>query len=282
MPYQTAERLINLYARRPQLTAAMAGLLALGLIYGIHAAIGYASAFRSLYIIPIWVATRLGGRGVGLLLVTVTTLVNGLIEMQIQPDATTRAILADALIRFGALGAIMLLISQLEESLARYQVHARHDPLTGLLNRRALTEFAESALLRARRRSLPFTVVVIDCDGFKILNDQFGHKAGDKVLQLLAHTLEANTRSTDLVARFGGDEFVLIIQGSEDREVRQIMKRIETSFQEAVQREGYDSSLSMGKADLDSGIASLEELIHRADHAMYHHKQQKRAAMYLT
>jgi len=273
-----SDRLLALYASRPKTIALAAGVLSLAVIYVFHQLIGFTPAFRSLYILPLWISTRLGGRSIGFVLVVLTTFLDGLVEVWLAHQTSMGEVVSDGLIRFGSLGAIMLLFAQLEESLTRYQVHARHDPLTGLLNRRALHEFAHSAMARAQRRRYPFTVAVIDCDGFKELNDTHGHEAGDRALQLLAQVLEGNIRSSDFVARTGGDEFVLILQDSVLREVEAVLDRVQKAFVEAVRRHGWQSSLSVGYAVLKPSHKQLDELIREADDQMYRQKSRKKQA----
>jgi len=95
----------------------------------------------------------------------------------------------------------------------RAQEGATHDALTGLANRRALDSALRAAIARLSRRGEPFAVVVVDLDLFKAVNDQFGHAAGDAVLVRIARRLEAASRTEDVVARTGGDEFTLVLSG---------------------------------------------------------------------
>jgi diguanylate cyclase (GGDEF)-like protein len=276
MSVQTSNRLVHAYAKRPRSTALLAGLVALLVVCGLHEGFRSSLALSSLYILPIWVSTRLGGRWIGLVLVALTTVIVGFQESALTSRLSLAQVILDESVRFVSFGAIMLLFAQFEDSLTTYQTHARRDPLTGLLNRRALHESAESALTRARRRAQAFIVAVIDCDSFKVINDTHGHEAGDRALQLLAQVLEGNIRSSDLVARVGGDEFVLVFQGSAEVEVKAILARIEKAFSEATARQGWRTSLSAGYAFLNERCQTLPELLRIADDAMYKAKQQKK------
>lgn len=270
-------KLTDLYDRHPTWGAVLAGA---GLLLGLtaaHAALGFTSALRPLYVLPIWLATRMGGRVSGIVLVVFCTLVGTLSEWQIghNPDET---IGANLIIRFFALGFLMLLIAQVEQALSKHQRMALKDPLTGLLNRNALREFAEHAFHRAMLRQQPITVVVIDCDGFKLLNDTFGHQTGDRVLLLLAEALEKGTRQTDLVARTGGDEFAVVLQNTDLHEARQIMRRIDESFVAATLAAGHVAGISIGFGTSAGEVNELEAVLETADRSMYRHKQRKKTA----
>lgn len=274
-------RLVALYQKRPQMVAICSCVLVLAVLFGLDFALGFTSSFKTLYIVPIWLATRLGGRASGFLSVLLVTIVTTLADSVHTPLTSVAGALPDLLIRFGSFGAIMLLIGQVEEALDKHQQLALQDPLTGLLNRRALTDRAHDAVLSAYALEQPLTVAVIDCDGFKQINDVHGHKTGDQVLQVLARVLEQGTRSTDLVARFGGDEFVVVLQGSETKEADTVMGRIQRDFGDAMRREGYKTSLSVGLATLNREPNTLEELLDRADGAMYAEKERKKSGAYL-
>ena len=98
---------------------------------------------------------------------------------------------------------------------ARLTLESRIDPLTGLLNRRGLEERFEVELARAKREQAPLAVVALDIDHFKRVNDQHGHQAGDRALVWLASMLCEHTRGADIVARVGGEEFVIVLPGAD-------------------------------------------------------------------
>jgi diguanylate cyclase (GGDEF)-like protein len=169
----------------------------------------------------------------------------------------------------------------MESSLSQVRRMAMLDPLTGLLNRRALGEFAHQALYGEPGETEPVTVVVIDCDGFKELNDTYGHTAGDHVLQMLARTLQYETRKNDLVARIGGDEFVVVLRGTTAAEAKSIMERVEALFETHVRNAGYACTISVGYSPSSDQTESIEALMEQADRAMYARKERKRSRAYL-
>lgn len=117
-----------------------------------------------------------------------------------------------------------------EEDSQLWRAMARHDPLTGIANRKAFEEAASAQLMRARPDAQPGALLMLDLDGFKGINDRFGHSAGDIILRAVATRLEGAARTTDVVARLGGDEFAILcplLHGTED--VGQLCERLVAS-----------------------------------------------------
>jgi diguanylate cyclase (GGDEF)-like protein len=143
--------------------------------------------------------------------------------------------------------------------LAELEGLARIDPLTGLLNRRAWDEALGAALARARRDGQPLSVAVLDLDGFKQFNDAHGHQAGDRLLKEVADAWRAQLREGDLLARWGGDEFALLIH---DRQAgaQRVVERLQDSSR--------GPSASAGIAEWD-GVEGADQLLSRADAALY-------------
>jgi len=153
------------------------------------------------------------------------------------------------------------------------------DHLTGLANRRAFFEAAAHALQRCTRAELPLSVVAFDADHFKSVNDSHGHAAGDAVLRHLAAGLSATFRATDIVARFGGEEFVVLLSGTSIDEAQAIAQRLcrhVAAKPVTVDGVSIRYTVSAGVAAMESGVAGLDELIKRADAAMYSAKANGR------
>lgn len=151
------------------------------------------------------------------------------------------------------------------------------DPLTGLLNRRAMERALKRELARASRYSSPLSVVFVDLDDFKQVNDQYGHDSGDELLCYAADRLVALTRESDIVARFAGDEFVLILPGVATAEAEAFMHRIRAYFAKyPVKKAGAELTvkLSYGVAQAQAG-EEADKLVKRADEALYEAKKSK-------
>ena len=149
---------------------------------------------------------------------------------------------------------------------------ALRDPLTGLPNRKLLDDRIEQALARSRRTGEPFALMVVDLDGFKGVNDVWGHEAGNVVLRSIARRLRAAVRETDTVARVGGDEFVLVSLGTqEDAEARALVSRVRQSLRRPYRVEGtlVELDASVGWALFPQDGLSPAELLAQADGQMY-------------
>ena len=146
---------------------------------------------------------------------------------------------------------------------------AREDPLTGLANRRSWDELLDAELDRSVRSGAALSVVVLDLDGFKAVNDAQGHHAGDRVLQAAARSWQAATRGGgDLVARLGGDEFGLLAPGSDEIGAHHLARRLIDALPEGV-------AASVGVATWDRAEGA-SDLVRRADRAMYLAKRRRR------
>jgi diguanylate cyclase (GGDEF)-like protein len=173
-------------------------------------------------------------------------------------------------------------MAELERLRAELEAVAQRDPLTGLLNRRGLDEAFEREAQRCARADEPLTVIVIDVDAFKDVNDAHGHLTGDAALAAIADALRGTVRSTDPIARFGGDEFVIVLPEHDERAAADVMERVHTAVRHApgVAALGVaEVSVSLGAAQAPRDGRELDALLHVADEAMY---ASKRATARLT
>jgi diguanylate cyclase (GGDEF)-like protein len=169
-----------------------------------------------------------------------------------------------------------------EQKRAEAEAKSETDPLTGVCNRRAFERAIDREFVVAKKNSWPLSVVFVDLDGFKAINDTHGHQAGDSMLQAVADTLRATLRSTDLVARLGGDEFVLLLPGIDAERVDKIAERLgqEARGMKVTAPNGktFSGTLSLGLATLDatSPFATWQDMLAAADKALYHSKRNGR------
>ncbi|HSI72896.1 MAG TPA: GGDEF domain-containing protein [Fimbriimonas sp.] len=251
-------------------------MFCLGLVLFIHAGSGWHSALLPLYMLPVWVATYLDGIRPGALMVGLSAASSTFYHWKIGSATTLAELVFTLLLSTLTFGVTLVIMGWMQNLVQQNQQLAQRDPLTGLLNRRALKELAPRALGKAQRQKESLIVVAIDCDGFKKLNDTHGHSAGDHVLRILAGVLDKQTRDSDMVARTGGDEFLLVLRGASTREAQNILARVEREFEYAVRVAGFECSVSMGMAVMEEEHQTFEQLLHTADKAMYEGKEGKR------
>ncbi|MHB8244385.1 MAG: GGDEF domain-containing protein [Acidimicrobiales bacterium] len=160
-------------------------------------------------------------------------------------------------------GVVFYLVSTL-------RVGAQQDPLTGLANRRSWDERLEDGLERSRRSGITLSVAIFDLDGFKAINDTGGHDAGDRLLRQVANAWQDAVRgSGDFLGRLGGDEFILLVPGSDETGIRLLTTRLAGALPKGV-------TASVGVATWDR-TEHASNLLRRADQAMYETKRQRQA-----
>lgn len=154
---------------------------------------------------------------------------------------------------------------------------ASRDDLTGLLNRKAFLSLAADRLRSRRAGSAWGALVLADLDHFKSVNDTYGHAAGDHVLQRFADACTATVRESDLVGRYGGEEFILFIPGAGAERAEDVAAGISARLADASAAEGFEMpTVSYGISTYDAGTSSLEDVIASADRALYVAKSRGR------
>ena len=168
--------------------------------------------------------------------------------------------------------AVTVLLTALRQALERESLHARADYLTGAANSRAFYEAAEAVISRLRRYGRPFSVLYLDADNLKQVNDARGHSAGDKVLQATVASLKRTLRTGDTVARLGGDEFIVLLAEADRHAAQVVSNRVQVTLRQSVGRQ-YEVTYSMGVLTCLSAPQSVDELIERVDNLMYEAKR---------
>jgi diguanylate cyclase (GGDEF)-like protein len=165
-----------------------------------------------------------------------------------------------------------------EKSEMVQRIAASTDALTGVATRRAFFDVAETIVANSRDHQAPVAVIVFDLDGFKSINDTFGHSRGDEVLRSFARIASKTLRATDLIGRLGGEEFAAVLPGTSVATAFVAAERIRASFSEACKRGGttdVGATVSAGIAAGRDG-ASLDSLVKAADTALYQAKRHGR------
>ncbi|MDH3897506.1 MAG: GGDEF domain-containing protein, partial [Deltaproteobacteria bacterium] len=157
---------------------------------------------------------------------------------------------------------------------------AWRDPLTGLLNRRVMEKVLQREYKRAVRYKTNLTVAFLDLDDFKAVNDRYGHDRGDDLLRYVAGVLEELTRGSDVVSRYAGDEFVIILPGISTKESLLLIQRLQDYFHKNpmdVEEEHITVSVSFGLSSMgDAGVNNPQSLLKKADEVLYSAKEQKK------
>jgi diguanylate cyclase (GGDEF)-like protein len=260
--------------------AAVSAVALVGLLATVDYFTGIEVSFALFYVAPVFVAAWFAGPWAGVT-VAVLTAVAWDIANRLAGEA-----LSDPLIpfwndfsRLTVLLVIAWLATRLRSALERERALSRLDPLTRIANARAFHESVSDELTRARRHRRPVTILFIDLDNFKQVNDRFGHAAGDAVLRSVAGALVRSVRDTDRVARLGGDEFVVLFAETDFDAAAVAIGHLQEELLKEMQRGGWPVTFSLGAHTYSEPPENAEELIRSADTLMYAAKQKGKSRL---
>jgi diguanylate cyclase len=169
-------------------------------------------------------------------------------------------------------------ISELRSKLETVEAEANLDPLTDLFNRRSLERALEEFFTLCKQSKMSFSLVLIDLDDFKYVNDNYGHHVGDLVLARVAKVLRTSMRAKDIVGRWGGDEFIAIMPNTDLENAKKVLERIKSQLGKMeILAEGrrFKVSISAGVVQCGENFQSLLDMIKEADKLMYEEKKKK-------
>jgi diguanylate cyclase (GGDEF)-like protein len=181
--------------------------------------------------------------------------------------------------RVGMCLAMAWLIGALREMFDQQRMLAGTDEVTGIPNRRLFIEITERELARSARSKTPISVIYLDADRFKAINDQFGHGEGDRLLRVVAETLTTYCRKTDAFARLGGDEFAVLLPDADEDAARNVADKLRTLLQAAMMLNRWPVTFSMGVATFVKPPSDAEHLLRAADQLQYAAKHGGRDAI---
>ena len=185
----------------------------------------------------------------------------------------------NTLIRFGFYGVVTILLTELRSALEEERLLASTDPLTGAMNRRSFNEHAEKKMIHAEVNKRPYTVVYIDLDNFKPINDKQGHSIGDLVLKAVVDTIQKQIRIADIFARFGGDEFAILLSDIGQEDAKRIVQRLRKTLLEKMDMHVWDVTFSIGALTFLTMPHSVEEMVRLTDELMYEVKLEGKNAI---
>lgn len=264
------------YVHFPEVRATIESLCLLIALTTLDRLVGHPAGLRMMYILPMWLAAKRGGRVAGYAAVAGTTLALTFIELN-TGSLPSSTIVLNTVLRLLVLMGLMAFIEHFESDLRKYANMAKRDPLTGSLNRLGLDEYARRVIDRSLGSGSPLAIAMIDCDKFKELNDEHGHDYGDHILKTLARLLRRYSQG-GVVARNGGDEFVLILPGRTPADAKAILEKVNWKFREATIVADRCASFTYGISRLGGDGTSLHELMVAADKSMYLQKAARPAS----
>lgn len=232
-------------------------------------------AFLIFYIIPIAWGAWFAGRGAGILYAVISACTWTIVNAGYQP--TTQVWWIGE--KFIFLLLFAWVFSRLHGALAKEQELSRTDPLTGAMNRRCFWELAEHEMQRSGRSHRPMTLVYLDADNFKKVNDTLGHKTGDQLLQSIAAVLVKNLRKSDMVARLGGDEFVILLPETGFDAAGAVLEKIRAELLAEMSRHLWPVTFSIGAMSFQDIPGSFDEVVHLSDTLMYAVKESGKNAV---
>ena len=188
-------------------------------------------------------------------------------------DQQPRDISAEELETLTSLARTAMTTLDLHRAMNQVRTLALTDALTGIANRAAFLDGIERTITNQARTGTRFTLIYLDLDGFKAVNDRFGHAAGDTVLRLVAHALKDNTRRGDLSARIGGDEFAVLLCGEDCGDAQMVGERVRAAVSAALEPGGWLVTASVGSVCFQSAPADPPTALSMVDKLMYAAKQ---------
>jgi len=268
-----ADLVANLERRGTLFWAVTGGVLVAGVGFA-DVVTGSEIAFSLFYLLPVSLAAWFSGRNLAVAISVVSSLAWAVAEAIAGPTYSTPAVLYwNAAVRLGFFVVVSLMLPQLKE-LDREKATARQDDLTGISNRRHLFESVQAELNRSQRYKRPFVIAYLDLDNFKAVNDQFGHHTGDRLLRAIAGCVKGQLRRTDLVGRWGGDEFLLLLPETGPEAATVAVSKVRSAVLDEMQQHQWPVTLSAGVLTYVGGPITASELIRRADELMYSVKQK--------
>lgn len=165
------------------------------------------------------------------------------------------------------------LVGRLRRNLESIRQMAMTDSLTGVYNARAFFDFLEKEMARSRRYKRPTSLMYLDLDNFKTINDTFGHQTGNTALEIVAATIKKSVRLTDIVARLGGDEFTVLLPETAEEDARTIAERARENMAREMTARRWPLTFSLGLSTCRDELCTADELLRTADDLMYQVKR---------
>jgi diguanylate cyclase (GGDEF)-like protein len=231
-------------------------------------------ALSAFYLFPIILVTWKAGIWAGVF-ISFTSAISWLVADLMMGNVFSNAVIPylNETFRLLVFLVITFIIHKLRTALENQKELAGTDPLTSVPNRRAFYDLANLELNKARRYQTPISFLYLDIDNFKVINDNLGHPIGDQLLRSVANTMEKNIRAIDLIVRFGGDEFGVLLAETGAESATRVVGKLKKKLIELAGDNGWPVTFSIGVATFISPPDSIDEMIDAADAQLYFAKQ---------
>lgn len=255
------------------------GLICVALVGAGDYLTGREIAFSLFYLIPIVLVTWYAGRKFGLIISLASAVAwFGADTLAGQVYLSSVIPFWNAAVRLSFFFVVAFLLSALK-GLEQERLAARQDDLTGAANRRHFFEVVQAELERSQRYQRPFSVLYFDIDGFKDINDQWGHQVGDHLLCALVNRARRHLRKTDFLARLGGDEFIILLPETGPEAAQAAATKMQAALLDEMQSHNWPVTFSIGTLTCLEGRLTPDELIVKADDLMYSIKKNGKSGI---
>ncbi len=263
------ERLLQQLGRLPGSTLLGLGIAAVGLIGYANTLAGVEISASIFYLFPVSLVSWCAGRREGVFIALCSSVSWYAAEWYAGREYSHPFIFYwNLVVMFGFFFMVSYTLSGMKRALEKEKTLSRLDPLTGVANGRFFSELVAKEIERSRRYRHPLTLVYLDADNFKGLNDQFGHQIGNRLLHILGLKIQKNIRNTDIAARLGGDEFAILMPETGEQIAPLALQRLHGRLMDDLGEEGWPVTLSMGAAIYLHPPVSTDEMIKSADRLM--------------
>lgn len=269
---QAIQKILGRLSRPAIIIISLAIVAALG---AIDYATGSELAFSIFYLLPVFLVTWYADPPWNFV-TSCASAVSWLLADTLSPHLYSSYIIPawNTSVRLGFFVIFSNMLLLLKKSLRYEKELARSDSLTGIANSRFFYELVAAEVNRARRTNEPMTFVYLDIDNFKDINDQFGHSTGDDLLRLIASTLSGRIRVVDILARIGGDEFIILLPQTGFDDAHTTILRIQKSLLETIAQNHWSVTVSFGMVTCIKPPDDLDDIIKTADRLMYKAKNR--------
>ena len=221
------------------------------------------------YLLPIALTSWYGTRWFSILLILISTVSWFIAEYVAKTELSITLLVWNTTVRLIVFSTVAYLLSNLKLAYEREKNLSQIDGLTGIVNRRFFMEILNVEYERSLRYGRYFTLAYFDLDNFKQINDRFGHQTGDKLLKLVAQTLNQHIREIDTVARLGGDEFALLLPETNYQNGKSALHRLQRQLSNAIEAYSPPVSTSIGAVTFCNLPNSVDEMLEKVDSLMY-------------